>query len=220
MKNYYEILEVDKLASPEIIDKAYKTLAKRYHPDMHEEDKKEWAEDNFKKINEAFEILSDEKKRADYDAELAASTIDYSAKYEELCRQQDILKQELEFLRQKYNSFNIYNNKTSNYSSQPNDNYNNEYQNIYYKKNYDSYPNESEIRKQEFDIAYHSILSSLSQSIKKRKSLKDILAFVMTIITIVFVCFLLWNIPFTKNYLILFYEENSIIKNIVDFFIK
>ena len=220
MKNYYEILEVDKLASPEIIDKAFKTLAKRYHPDMHEENKKQWAEENFKKINEAFEVLSDDKKRADYDAELAASTIDYSAKYEELCRQQDILKQELEFLRQKYNSSNIYNNQAANYSSQPNNNYNNTNQNIYYKKNYNNYPNEDEIRKQEFDRAYHSILSSLGHNIRKRKTLKDFLAFVMTIITLIFIVFLLWNIPFTKNYLISFYEGNSIIKTIVDIFLK
>ena len=55
MKNYYEILEVDKHASTEVINKAYKILAKRYHPDMHEENKKEWAEEKFKAINKAYE---------------------------------------------------------------------------------------------------------------------------------------------------------------------
>lgn len=40
-KNYYKILEVDSSASPEVIEKAYKTLAKKYHPDLQEESQKE-----------------------------------------------------------------------------------------------------------------------------------------------------------------------------------
>lgn len=40
MKNYYEILEVDRNASKEIIEKAYKTLAKKYHPDVQEQNQK------------------------------------------------------------------------------------------------------------------------------------------------------------------------------------
>ena len=44
-KNYYEILEVDKNASKEIIDKAYKTLAKRYHPDLQTQEGKEQKEE-------------------------------------------------------------------------------------------------------------------------------------------------------------------------------
>lgn len=70
MKNYYEILEVDVKASKEIIDKAYKVLAKKYHPDTQSEDKKEWAEAKFKEINEAYEVLSNEDARKDYDIEL------------------------------------------------------------------------------------------------------------------------------------------------------
>ena len=144
MKNYYEILEVDKHASAEIIDKAYKTLAKRYHPDMHEEEKKEWAEEHFKKINEAYEILSDEEKRANYDNELSSSTIDYFEKYKELCKQQEELKQELEILKQKYSSSNLYNNTSSTYI--PNSNtYHKESNKIFYKQDY---PNENEIRNQ------------------------------------------------------------------------
>ena len=49
--NYYEILQVDKKASKEVIDKAFRVLAKKYHPDSQPEDKKQWAEDNFKKLN-------------------------------------------------------------------------------------------------------------------------------------------------------------------------
>ncbi len=64
-KNYYETLGVDKNASQEDIKKAYRTLVKKYHPDLHPGDEK--AAEKFKEINEAHEVLSDEKKRKNYD---------------------------------------------------------------------------------------------------------------------------------------------------------
>ena len=66
-KNYYEILEVNEKASIEVIDKAYRVLAKKYHPDVYEGDKKE-AESMMQKLNEAYDVLSDENKRSNYDA--------------------------------------------------------------------------------------------------------------------------------------------------------
>lgn len=70
MKNYYEILEVNKKASKEVIEKAYKVLAKKYHPDRHTGVKKEFANKKIKEINEAYEVLSDEFLKEQYDAEL------------------------------------------------------------------------------------------------------------------------------------------------------
>lgn len=70
MKDYYEILEVSKNASQEIIEKAYKVLAKKYHPDLQEEQNKKIAEEKMKLINEAYEILSNDNKRKEYDIEL------------------------------------------------------------------------------------------------------------------------------------------------------
>lgn len=67
-KNYYEILGVDKKASPEEIKSAYRKLAKQYHPDLHPGDNE--AAEKFKEINEAHETLSDQQKRAAYDYEL------------------------------------------------------------------------------------------------------------------------------------------------------
>ena len=52
-KNYYDILQVNQNASPEIIEKAYKTLAKKYHPDLQPEENKKQAEEILKDINEA-----------------------------------------------------------------------------------------------------------------------------------------------------------------------
>ena len=67
-KNYYEILGVDKKATPEQIKSAYRKLAMKYHPDRNQGDEK--AAERFKEINEAHETLSDEQKRAAYDYEL------------------------------------------------------------------------------------------------------------------------------------------------------
>ena len=70
MSNLYEILEVSQKASKEVIEKAYKVLAKKYHPDLQQGIEKQEAEKKMKEINEAYEILSDEEKRRQYDLEL------------------------------------------------------------------------------------------------------------------------------------------------------
>lgn len=63
-RDYYEVLGLKKTATEEDIKKAYRKLAKKYHPDVNKE---AGAEEKFKEINEAYEILSDEQKRAAYD---------------------------------------------------------------------------------------------------------------------------------------------------------
>ena len=69
-KKYYDILQVNRNASPEIIEKAYKTLAKKYHPDLQAEENKKQAEEILKEINEAYEILSVPEKKEKYDITL------------------------------------------------------------------------------------------------------------------------------------------------------
>lgn len=68
-KDYYKILGVDKSANQKDIQKAYRKLARQYHPDVNPNDKN--AEEKFKDINEAYEVLSDPEKRKRYD-ELSA----------------------------------------------------------------------------------------------------------------------------------------------------
>ena len=67
-KNYYDILGVDKKATPEEIKSAYRKLAMKYHPDRNQGNAE--AAEKFKEINEAHETLSDQQKRAAYDYEL------------------------------------------------------------------------------------------------------------------------------------------------------
>ncbi|MGM5485405.1 MAG: molecular chaperone DnaJ [Nanobdellota archaeon] len=64
-KDYYDILGVDRNASKEEIRKAYKKLAKKYHPDLNKGDKE--AANKFKEVNEAASVLADDKKRQQYD---------------------------------------------------------------------------------------------------------------------------------------------------------
>ena len=64
-RDYYEVLGVSRSASEEEIKKAYKKLARKYHPDLNPDNKE--AEANFKEANEAYEILSDKEKKSRYD---------------------------------------------------------------------------------------------------------------------------------------------------------
>ena len=180
MKNYYEILEVDVKASKEIIDKAFKVLAKKYHPDTQSEQKKEWAEAKFKEINEAYEVLSNEASRKDYDSELDYDKNSYIEaiinKNEHLEHLVVELQNEISYLKNQTNSnnFSNTNNRYENpfqdnyqYEANQNPNFNQANYNIYY----DAAPEETIYF--ETHIPYH------------KNKLKDILAFFITIICII-----------------------------------
>lgn len=64
-RDYYEVLGVQKGASEAELKKAYRNMAKKYHPDVNQGDNS--AESKFKEVNEAYEVLSDAGKRSRYD---------------------------------------------------------------------------------------------------------------------------------------------------------
>lgn len=76
MRDLYEILGVSKTASQQEIQKAFRKLAMKYHPDRASEENKTEYEEKFKEINAAYEILSDEEKRKEYDT--SGSNFDFS----------------------------------------------------------------------------------------------------------------------------------------------
>ena len=202
-QNYYEILEVNKNASPEIIEKAYKTLVKKYHPDLQQDENKNKYEEKIKKINEAYDILSDSEKRKNYDLNLKNTEIsinDYNSLYQENIN----LKNNLNILKEKLNYLN---NIQNNYEKN-NLNYNNLENNKNYSENNNINYN---------DINYTNYFSNFFVNIKNK--LKDLFAFFITILIIIFIFFILWHIPFTKNYLIKLYNENSILQFFINLFL-
>ncbi len=84
-RDYYEILGVPRNASTEEIKKAYRRLAMQYHPDRAPADKKKEYEEKFKEISEAYAVLSDPEKRAQYDR-FGHAGIDGKYSYEDIFR--------------------------------------------------------------------------------------------------------------------------------------
>lgn len=84
MKNYYEILEVNEHASQEVIEKAYRVLVRKYHPDLYKDEEKIYAEQKVIDINEAYRVLSDDFLKSQYDMELQRLKNEnlYNSRYE------------------------------------------------------------------------------------------------------------------------------------------
>lgn len=87
-RDYYEILGLKKGASKDEIKKAYRNLALKYHPDRVSADQKKEAEERFKEISEAYAVLSDDTKRAQYD-QFGHAGIDSRYSYEDIFRGAD-----------------------------------------------------------------------------------------------------------------------------------
>ena len=102
MITYYEILEVSRTASKEVITKAYKVLVRKYHPDLEQDEtKKEEMKQKMVKINEAYEILSDEEKRKKYDEKI--SMLEESERLEEERKRSFQNKRKIQRENQNYN---------------------------------------------------------------------------------------------------------------------
>jgi len=208
--NYYEILEVSPNASKEIIDKAYKTLAKRYHPDANSVEKKQWAEERFKKINEAYEIISNKEKREEYDRELESQrnqqliqSEDLKRSYEKLYEENQILKNQLTNLTVKntYENSNreeaIYNDMQNQINKKVTQSVNQAYYDAYIQR----------MRDYGYKI-YHK------KTLKER--MKDLLTIIIVIMTVMTILFILWQIPAFRNYI----ETNKIFQAFKNAFLK
>ena len=229
-KNYYDILQINQNASPEIIDKAYKTLAKKYHPDLQEENNKKDAEEILKEINEAYGILSDPNKKALYDQNLKNETIsqeDYDEIYEENQNLKNAINnmQNSRYTNSRSNSVNDINNNINPHNYNQNNNQDFEEmqraQELEYQKQQLAYQQQLEqARQKAYHDAYIQDLKNRGYRIKYKKSLKDYIRGIITIILVIIILFGIFQIPFVQNFFINMYEENEILNNIVNFFIN
>lgn len=206
MKNYYEILEVDKNASQEVIEKAYKALAKKYHPDLQQGIKKQEYAEKMKKINEAYDVLSDSFKREQYNQELQSEQEKDQAISKE---EQERIIQENYALKQQLNKIG---NTRNNYNNQPMDE--------------GSIINMSRVLEQQIKTAqrqaYHDAyiqdMKNRGYKIRYKHDLKYYLKLLLVIAIIIFILFLIYQIPVVKNFFGDLYRENILFKAIVDIF--
>ena len=212
MKNYYEILEVNKKASKEVIEKAYKVLVKKYHPDLYNGKKKNFAEEKIKEINEAYSVLTDEFMKEQYDMELE--------------------KQEQAELYKKYNQSQTGNTFNDNMQSNIN-NVNNTSSNKKESKNHKSQRNnKKEVedfneRMKKHKVGSFSGIIELCKELYKNKpkrdemkeiTKKDIVALILTIIVVMLILIALWYIPFTNGWIRQLLFENALFNAIGSLF--
>ena len=219
MKTLYEILEVSETASQEIIEKAYKTLAKKYHPDLQPEEKKQEAEHQMKVINEAYETLGNETKRSEYDKKLAEER-EIKAQAEQIKKEQDNRKS----TQNSNSNANQKNGQTqayytqSPYEQQPNMTQE-EYakmQKQYQKAQQEMQKNMQAEYERKYQKAYEDYLRSLGYKIKYKWTWKNYKDLLITILVIAVICAIIWIIPPTRNWIVSFYESNAIVKTVVD----
>lgn len=206
MRNYYEILEVDKNASQEVIEKAYKALVKKYHPDLQQGIQKQEYAEKMKIINEAYDVLSDNYKRDQYNKRLENEQMKNQAMSKE---EQERIIQENYVLKQQLNNMG------------KQQNYNNNQQ-----VDEGTILNMSRVLEQQIRAAqrkaYHDAyiqdMKSRGYKIRYKHNLKYYLKLVLAIAITIFVCFLIYQIPIVKNFFVNLYNENVIFQAIVDVF--
>lgn len=215
METLYDILEVSRKASKEVIEKAYKTLAKKYHPDLQTAENKEYAEKRMKEINEAYDILSDEQKRKAYDEKLEAEE---QKKQQE--HQNNINYQRSSVQNERYEN-NIYTSNSE--SSKDTNNYSN--QNFDWRKAYANLgPKEQrkimkEVQKEanaEYRKQYEDYFRSLGFKIKHKWTFKDFLTVILVIGALAIIVGVLWLIPPTHEYMLNLYNTNLIVRIFTD----
>ncbi len=203
MINYYEILEVSQNASKEVIEKAYKVLAKKYHPDLNPDSKKE-AENKMKKINEAYDVLIDDKKRENYDFVLKK-------------------KQELESKRQSQStgsSKSVDNseepNNTVSYSNTPYVDEDNNFVINTYKMDKKTQNKIQKKLQEKYLEAYDEYLRSQGYKLKYKWTFKRVLNVLIVILTTIIVFTILYFIPPINKYCHELYNNNFIVKILTD----
>ena len=217
VKNYYEILEVDRKASSEVIEKAYKTLVKKYHPDLQENEKQEEYEEKMKDINEAYSVLSDDYKKTEYDEQLQNTTVS-RVEYEKILQENNELKAKLENMVSE-----LYNNQNYNMSNIKNTTNNNlQNDNTISNMSRVMYENIKQARTQAYQEAYKDAyvqdMKKKGYKIRYRHDFKYYIKFAGCLIGVILILMIIYQIPIVKKFINQLYEENKIIQSIINIF--
>lgn len=217
MKNYYEILEVDRKASQEVIEKAYKTLVKKYHPDLQNNEEQKEYEEKMKEINEAYSVLTDDYKKTIYDQQLENTVISRN-EYEKVIQENGKLRNELDKMARNINN-NFQNTK------EQNENYrrfrsNEELETGNTIINMGKVMQEQIQRayKKAYDDAYIQDMKNRGYKIEYKHDFKYYIKFAGCMLFIFLVFALLYQIPVVKKYFLELYNENLVIRAIVNIF--
>lgn len=180
MKNYYEILEVNKNASREVIDKAYKVLIKKYHPDQYLGNEKILAEQKTQEVNEAYHVLSDEFLRSQYNFELKKAEI---KDFEKIYKEENIQKENYENENQ---------NKTSNVEKKTKK-----------RKKIEKEQNRNRVGTLMgiFDVLKEIFKNKPDFSEKKKLDKKDIQAMIITAVIVIILGIVMWFVPATNTFM-------------------
>ena len=189
-KNYYEILQINQNASPEIIEKAYKTLAKKYHPDLQEESNKKQAEEILKEINEAYEILSDPNKKNLYDQNLKNQTISQE-EYDQVHEENEFLKEKLNNLNRNYSN-NVVQNNDVEYQSNLDNTQKQELEYQQKQRELQYMQQLEQARQKAYHDAYIQDLKNRGYKIRYKKSIKDYIKGFISIIIVILILILLF----------------------------
>lgn len=235
MKDLYKVLEVDRKASIDVIEKAYKVLAKKNHPDLQStQEAKKQAEENIKKINEAYEILKDEGKRKKYDLELEQeekrNTIN-NTKYNSNYRNTNYNNSGFNGVN--YNNVNYNRNEGTTNNAECNNKVN--HQSNYYKNSEQNNQNpdieltdkqrkklNKKIQRKmqdEYLRAYGDYLTKNGYRVAFRINWRKLPYLLIMVLIIIAIGAFLWYFPVTNRYLVSLYEDNIIIKKIADMII-
>jgi chaperone protein dnaJ 2 len=201
MITYYEILEVSRMASKEVITKAYKVLVRKYHPDLEQDEgKKEEAKEKMVRINEAYETLSDDEKRKKYDDTIA------------ILEEKERIAKEKE--RQQSKTQNINNNRNINVNNNTVD-VNNNINNIDNRNNLNNdtilqeemQRAEEEIQMHKQNIVnqmyedYYNTLRRMGYNVVTVRPLKERIKAYLIAGIVILLLILIYNIPFIRGFI-------------------
>lgn len=193
-KNYYDILQVNRNASPEIIEKAYKTLAKKYHPDLQSEENKKQAEEILKEMNEAYEVLSVPEKKEKYDAFLLEEENTSKIETETVTQKTTPSKPPSPAISEE--ELKLKQEQLENLRRQQELAYQEQLQQARQKAYYD---------------AYIQDLKNRGYKIRYKKTFKDYIKGFLTLFFMIIILLLLWQIPFIQNFFLNLLQENQLL---------